>query len=74
MNKYVWLQAIINDTNSLADMSKSHPGIFDEVVSDGELQLLEELTSSLAANVEMRANGQDDDKRSFILSGDSILG
>ena len=74
MNKYEWLQAIISDTKSLADISKSHPRVFDEVVSDKELQQLEGLTSSLAANVERRANGHDDDKRSFILSGDSILG
>lgn len=74
MTKYEWLQAIINDTKSLADISKSYPGIFNEVVSDKELQQLEGLTSSLATNVKERVNGHDDDKRSFILQGDSILG
>ena len=74
MTKYEWLQAIINDTKSLADISKSYPRIFNEVVSDKELEQLEGLTSSLASNVKERVNGHDDDKRTFILSGDRILG
>lgn len=75
MKKHEWLQAIVSGTNSLAEISKSHPRVFNEVVSEQELQQLEGLTSSLAASVERRAIGHDDeDKRSFILSGDSILG
>ena len=60
MNKQEWLQAIIHDTESLSEMLKSHPEIFNEVVSGYDLEKLEELASELAANVKRRANGSDD--------------
>ena len=74
MSKREWLQAIVSDVESLTDMSKSHPGLFDKIVSDQELEQLEGLTSGLAANIETRVNENDEDKRSFILMGDGILG
>ena len=52
MTKREWLEKIIVGVESLAEMSKSHPGVFNEVISEKELKQLEELTSSLAANIE----------------------
>lgn len=52
MTKREWLEKIIVGVESLAEMSKSHPEVFNEVVSEKELKRLEEMTSGLAANIE----------------------
>ena len=46
------LEKIISGVESLAEMSKSHPEIFNEAVSEKELIKLEEITSVLAASIE----------------------
>lgn len=52
MTKSEWLEKIISGVESLAGMSKSHPEIFNEAVSEKELELLEKITSGLAASIE----------------------
>ena len=61
MNKPQRLPAIIRDVQLLSEMSKSHPQLFYEVVSDTELKKLEALTSDLAADVEKQVNGSEGD-------------
>lgn len=54
MNKRESLQMIVGDIESLADMSKFYPEIFNWVVSDKELEQLGEVVSDLATNVEIQ--------------------
>ena len=52
MTKREWLQKIIGDVESLVEMSKSHPSVFNEAVSEKEMETLEKITSGLAASIE----------------------
>ena len=52
MTKSEWLEKIISGVGSLAEMSKSHPEIFNEAVSEKELRKLEEITSGLVVGIE----------------------
>lgn len=60
VNKRERLRAIIHNTESLTELSKSHPQVFNEAVSDEELEKLKGLTLKLATNIEMRVNEGDD--------------
>lgn len=73
MSKRECLETLVYDVESLSAMSKSYPQIFNRVVSDKELEQLEELASDLAANVEIEVNKSSEDKRSFILIGDNLF-
>ena len=52
MTKSEWLEKIISGVGSLAQMSKSHPEIFNEAVTEEELRKLEEITSGLVVGIE----------------------
>ena len=60
VNKRERLRAIIHNNESLTELSKSHPQVFNEAVSDEELEKLKGLTLKLATNIEMRVNEGDD--------------
>ena len=68
MNKREWLETINGNIASLVGMSESHPEIFNNVVSEKELEQLEETASNLAANLKAQIDERGDDMAVIIQS------
>ena len=58
MNKRDQLEMIVGTIESLADISESHPDVFNEVVGDRELQQLENIASDLVSHAEIKIHGR----------------